>query len=74
MTNSLKEMLKRVETWPESRQDDALEVLKGMEAQDKSALGLIDEQADEVRRRMAQEDAPTVPFEDGFKRFRSESA
>jgi hypothetical protein len=74
MTNSLKEMLKRVETWPAARQDDALEVLKGMEAQDKSALRLTREQADEVRRRMAQADAATIPLEGRFKRFRTPGA
>jgi hypothetical protein len=71
MTKLLKEMLERVETWPESRQEDALEVLKGMEAQDKSALRLTEEQAAEVRRRMAKRDAATIPFENVFKRFRS---
>jgi hypothetical protein len=58
MIKALKEMLKRVDAWPESRQEDAVTVLKGMEAQDRSALRLTDEQATEVRRRMAKKDAP----------------
>ena len=42
-----------------------------MEAQDKSPLRLTDEQAAEVRRRLADRNAKTIPAEEVFRRFRS---
>jgi hypothetical protein len=42
-----------------------------MEAQDNSALRLTDEQAAEVRRRLANPSLQTIPAEEVFKRFRS---
>jgi hypothetical protein len=50
----VKELLDRVLTWPPERQADLAEVARIMEQQDKSALQLTDEQADEVRRRLAE--------------------
>ena len=40
--------------WPPERQADLAEVAKIMEDQDKSALGLTEEQAAEVGRRLAE--------------------
>jgi len=56
----VKEILDRVQTWPEERQADVVEVLKLMEAQDKSGLRLTDEQAAEVRRRRAEKNPKTM--------------
>jgi hypothetical protein len=55
----VKEILDRVQTWPPERQEDVIEVVKLMEAQDKSGLSLTDEQVAEVQRRLA-EDNPRV--------------
>jgi hypothetical protein len=70
----VKEILDRVLTWPPERQADAAEVLTLMEEQDKSALRLTDEQAAEVRRRLADPDRKTIAAEEVFKRFRSSGA
>jgi len=52
----IKEILDRVLAWPPERQADLAEVAKIMEAQDTSALGLTEEQAAEVGRRLAEKD------------------
>ena len=67
-------VFERVRTWPEKRQEDAARVLLEMEEQDKSTLRLTDEQAAEVRRRLADPDRKTIPAEEVFKRFRSSGA
>jgi len=56
----LKEVLERVLTWPPQRQEDAAEVLCLIEAHDKSPYRLSDEQAAEVRRRLAEADPTTL--------------
>jgi hypothetical protein len=42
--DQVKEVLDRVLTWPQKRQEDAVEILKAVEAQDRSDLRLTDEQ------------------------------
>ena len=56
----VKELLDRVLTWPLQRQADLAEVARIMEQQDKSTLGLTEEQAAEVRRRLAEESPKTL--------------
>jgi hypothetical protein len=51
--DEVKELLDRVLTWPPERQADVAEVVKLMEAQNKSSLRLTDEQVAEIRRRRA---------------------
>ena len=46
----LKEVLARVERWPEERQEDAVHMLLEMERQDEAAVRLSPEQISEVRR------------------------
>jgi uncharacterized protein (DUF1778 family) len=72
--DDVKTVLDRVLTWPRERQEDAVEILAGMEAQDKSTLRLTKEQAAEVRRRLDNPNPKTVPLEEAFKRFRSTKA
>ena len=67
----LKEILDRVLTWPPERQADVVHVVELMEQQDNNALRLTDEQAAEVRRRLAKPSPQTIPAEEVFKRFRS---
>jgi hypothetical protein len=69
--DQVKEILNRVLTLPPERQADGAEVLTLMEAQDKSPLRITDEQAAEVRRRLANPSAQRIPAEEVFKRFRS---
>jgi hypothetical protein len=54
MTMKLKEVIERVQNWPEERREDAAKVLLEMEAQDASSFQLTDEQLAEVRRRRAE--------------------
>ena len=55
----VKEILDRVLTWPPERQADVAHVVEIMEEQDKSDLRLSDEQAVEVRRRLAEKNPKT---------------
>jgi hypothetical protein len=70
----VKAILDRVLTWPPERQADVAHVVELMEEQDKSDLQLSDEQAAEVRRRLANPSPNTIPAEEVFKRFRSSGA
>jgi hypothetical protein len=72
--NQVKDILDRVLTWPTERQEDVAHVVELMEEQDKSGLRLTDEQAAEVRRRLADPSRKTIAAEQVFKRFRSSSA
>ena len=49
-TKILKEVIERVQSWPEERQADAAQVLLEMEQQDASRYRLTDAQAQEVAR------------------------
>ncbi len=49
-TKILKEVIERVQNWPEKRQEDAAQVLLEMEQQDANGYRLTDVQAQEVTR------------------------
>jgi hypothetical protein len=49
-TKTLKEVIERIQNWPEQRQEDAAHVLLEMEQQDSSRYRLTDAQAQEVER------------------------
>ena len=70
----VKAILDRVLTWPPERQADVAHVVEAMEEQDKSKLRLSEEQAAEVRRRLADPSRKTIPAEEVFKRFRTSGA
>jgi len=67
----VKEILDRVLTWPPERQADVAHMVELMEQQDNSGLRLTDEQAAEVRRRLANPSQQTIPAKEVFNRFRS---
>jgi hypothetical protein len=67
--DQVKEILDRVLTWTPERQSDAAEVLALMEAQDQSDYRLTDEQAAEVRRRLAKKNPAYVPLDEARARF-----
>lgn len=48
MTKLLREMIERVQTWPEDRQDDAARLLLDLEAQQTNAVRLTPGQVKEV--------------------------
>ncbi|NVN84668.1 MAG: hypothetical protein HXX15_01155 [Rhodopseudomonas sp.] len=60
----VKAILERVLTWPAERQEDAATILTAMEASDSSQYRLSAEQAEEVRRRLADTDAETMTLEE----------
>jgi hypothetical protein len=70
----VREILARVLTWPIERQADVAHVVEIMEQQDKSDLRLSEEQAAEVRRRLADTSQKTIPAEEVFKRYRIPNA
>ena len=68
--DEMKAVLDGVLTWPKQRQQEAAEILTLMEAQDNSLLPLTDEQAAEVRKRLAAPSPDRISAEEVFKRFR----
>src|SRR5438094_4846809 len=70
--DQVKAILDRVLTWPPERQQDAAEILMGIEAQDRSGYQLSDEQLAELRRRRAEKDPKTISlaeFDERLRRF-----
>jgi len=66
----VKEVLDRVLTWPPERQADVVHVVELMEKQDNSTLRLSDQQAAEVRRRLAEENPETMTLAEFNERLR----
>ena len=60
----VKAILDRVLTWSDERQEDAASMLRLMEAQNDGAYRLSAEQAEEVRRRLADTEAETVTLDE----------
>jgi len=72
--DQVKTLLDRVLTWPPERQADIARVIERMEEQDANTLRLSEEQATEVRRRLANPAAERIPAEEVFRRIRSRGA
>ena len=68
--NQVKEVLDRVLTWSPDRQADVVQVVELMESQDKSTLRLSEEQAAEVRRRLAEQNPKSVTLNEFDERLR----
>jgi hypothetical protein len=68
--DQVKKILDRVLTWPPERQADVAHVVELMEEQDNSTVRLSGEQAAEVRRRLADENAKTVTLAEFNERLR----
>jgi len=68
--DQVKEILDRVLTWPPERQADVAHVVELMEEQDNSTPRLTDEQAAEVRRRLAEKNPKTVTLAEFNERLR----
>ena len=66
----VKEILDRVLSWPPERQADVAHFIETIEQQDHSALRLTDEQAAEVRRRLAEKNPKTVTLAEFNERVR----
>ena len=61
--DQVKEILDRVPTRPAERQADIAHVIEIMEEQDRSTLCLTDEQAAEVRRRLAERNPKSLTLQ-----------
>ncbi len=68
--DQVKEILDRVLAWPADRQADVAHVVEIMEEQDKNELHLTDEQAAEVRRRLAEANPKTLTLAEFSERLR----
>ncbi len=66
----IKAVFDRVQNWPLERQEDAAKILTEMEAQDASPYHLNDEQAEEVRRRLADPNRKLVSLDEFNERLR----
>jgi hypothetical protein len=66
----VREILDRVMSWPPERQADVAQIVTIMEAQDKSKIGLSQEQADEVRRRLTEKEPRTLSLAEFNERLR----
>jgi hypothetical protein len=66
----VKKVLERVLTWPPERQADVVHVVELMERQDTSDLRLSDEQAAEVRRRLAEKNPKSLTLAEFNERLR----
>ena len=70
--DEIKAVLDGVMTWPRERQEEAVALLTSLEARpDDSDYHLTDEQAEEVRRRLAEPNPKAMPMEEVFGRFRA---
>jgi hypothetical protein len=68
--DEVKEILDRVLTWPADRQADVAHIVELIEEQDHSALRLSDEQAAQVRSRLAEKNPKTVTLAEFSERLR----
>jgi len=66
----VKEILDRVLSWPSARQADIARIVEVMEEQDKSPLRMSEQDATEVRRRLAEPNPKTSSFAEFSARLR----
>lgn len=69
VTKVLKDVLERIESWPEDRQLDAARLLTEMEDKDAESYSLTDEQVDEVRRRRERPNRIFLTLDEARERF-----
>jgi hypothetical protein len=68
--DQVKDVLDRVRTWPPERQADLAHIAELMEQQDNSPLRLSEEQAAEVRRRLADPNPETMTLAEFNERLK----
>jgi hypothetical protein len=66
----VKRILDRVTEWPLDRQADLAEIAIFMEAQDKSGIGLTEDQVEEVERRLSEPNPKTISLAELNERLR----
>jgi len=70
MNSNIDSILNRVRNWSRERQEDVAELLKLIEEHDRSPYRLTDDQAEEVRRRLATNGQGTLTLDQLDKRLR----
>jgi hypothetical protein len=68
--DQVKEILDRVLSWPPERQADVAYLVERMEEQDHSSVRLSEEQAAEVRRRLAETSPKSISLAEFNERLR----
>jgi hypothetical protein len=66
----VEQVLERVRNWPAERQADLAHIAELMEEQDSSPVRLSDEQAAEVRARIADPKRTTIPLAEFNRRLK----
>jgi hypothetical protein len=68
--DQVRAILDRVMSWPVARQADVARIVEVMEEQDSSPLRMSDEDAAEVRRRLAEREPKRISFSEFSERLR----
>jgi hypothetical protein len=69
VSKTLKDVLGRIETWPEERQEDVARILIEMEEQDSKPVTLSESQTAQVERRRAAPNRRFITLEHVRKHF-----
>ncbi len=69
MSKRLKQLIERIENWPEDRQEEATRILLAMEDGASDRYQLSDEQVAEVKRRLADPNPKFLTLEEVRARF-----
>lgn len=69
MKKQLRELVRRLEFWPEEQQENAARILLEIEAQDQSPFHLTEEQTAEVARRLAEPNPKFLSLQEVRARF-----
>ena len=67
MTKTLKEVMRRAETWPKERQEEAARLLLEMEARDATIYQLSDEEAADIDEALKEVERGEVASEEEVK-------
>lgn len=68
--DQIQQFLARIRNWPPERQADLAQIAELMEEQDNSPVGLSEEQAAEVRRRIADPNRETMTLAEFNRRLK----
>lgn len=64
MADKVKEIVDRIREWTPERQADLARIAQSMEEQDKSDVGISDEQAEEIRRRLKKKNPESMTLDE----------
>jgi ABC-type uncharacterized transport system ATPase subunit len=64
MADRVKEIVDRIREWTPERQADLAKIAQLMEEQDKSDVGISDDQAEEIRRRLQKKNPESMTLDE----------